>query len=118
VSFLKNSDCGTKLFMLKLIHTVIWCVLAAAVFCVLYAGIFDKVNILVWVCAGMVFLEGIILLVCKWKCPLTIVGYKYTDDPKTGFDIFLPAWLTKHNTAIFALLFAVGLALVFWRELS
>ena len=97
---------------------MIWCVLVTAILYIIYAGIFDRVNMLVWFCIGLVFIECIILLICKWKCPLTILGYRYTDNHDIGFDIFLPAWLAKHNKAIFSILFSVGLALVLWRVLT
>ena len=103
------------LIFIKLIHTAVWCVFAAAILYVLYAGLFDRVHTLVWYCIGLVLLEGIVLLVCKWRCPLTIVGRKYTNNPKVGFDIYLPVWLAKNNKTIFSILFAIGLVLVLWR---
>jgi len=110
---LKNSH--TMLILIKLSHTAIWCVFVVALLYILYAGIFDKVNTLVWVCIGLIFFEGIILMICKGKCPLTLVGYKYADNPQTGFDIFLPIWLAKNNKIFFSILFIIGLALVLWR---
>ena len=104
-----------KLFMIKLIHTTIWSVMAIAILYILYAGVFDKINPLVWYCIGLIFFEGMILLICKWKCPLTIIGYRYTDNHSIGFDIFLPTWLAKHNKTIFTVLFLAGLTLVLWR---
>ena len=38
-----------------------------------YAGLFDRVNALVWYCAGLIIIEFIILLIFKWKCPLTLL---------------------------------------------
>ena len=114
---MKNFDDRAKLILIKLIHTAVWFVMASAVLYVLFAGIFDRVTILVWYCIGLIFVEGLVLLICKWKCPLTLLGRKYTNDPKTGFDIFLPAWLAKNNKAIFSTLFFIGLLLVLWREL-
>ena len=106
---------GKTLMLIKIIHTAIWFVFASAIIYVLYAGIFDKINMFVWVCVGLVFAEAVILIIFKWKCPFTVLGYKYTDNPKIGFDIFLPAWLAKNNKAIFSVIFAVGLSLVLWR---
>ena len=114
---MKRLSNNTKLNLLRLIHTMIWCILVAAILYILYAGIFDRVNMLVWLCIGLVFIESIILLICKWKCPLTLLGYRYTNNHAIGFDIFLPTWLAKHNKAIFSVLFSVGLALVLWRVL-
>jgi len=106
---------SSKLILIKLVHTAIWCVFASAVFYVLYAGIFDRVGTLVWVSVGLVFVEGIVLMIFKWRCPLTLLGRKYTDNHDVGFDIFLPVWLARNNKTIFSALFAIGLALVLWR---
>ncbi|MCL2408905.1 MAG: hypothetical protein FWC96_04730 [Oscillospiraceae bacterium] len=106
---------NTKLILIKLLHTAIWCVMAAAVFYILHAGIFDRINLLVWFCVGLIFVETIVLLIFKWKCPLTLLGRKYTDNTGVGFDIFLPVWLAKNNKLIFSCLFTVGLVLVLWR---
>ena len=114
---MKNIDNNTKLLLIKLIHTAIWCVLVAAILYILFGGIFDRVNALVWLCIGLVFAEGIVLLICKWKCPLTLLGHKYTSDHHIGFDIFLPQWLARNNKTIFSIMFAIGVALVLWRVL-
>jgi len=114
---MKRLDNHTKIILIKLTHTAIWCIFVAAILYVLYAGIFDKVNMLVWFCIGLVFVEGIILLSFKGKCPLTVLGYKYTDNPHVGFDIFLPVWLAKHNKMIFSMLFVIAVAFVLWRVL-
>ena len=106
---------NTKLLLIKLLHTAIWCVMVVAVFYILYAGLFDRINKLVWFCIGLIFVEAIVLLIFKWRCPLTVLGWKYTDNPSVGFDIFLPVWLAKHNKMIFSILFAAGLVLVLWR---
>ena len=110
-----NNTNNLKLIYIKLVHTAIWLVFVAAIFYVLYAGVFDNVNILAWLCIGLVFIEGIVLMICKGKCPFTLLGYKYTKNPQIGFDIFLPVWLAKHNKKIFSTLFLIGLVLVMWR---
>ena len=106
---------NTKILLIKIIHTAIWCVMVTAIFYVLYAGIFDSVSVLTWFCIGLVFIEVIILLIYKWKCPLTILAKNYTNNHSVGFDIFLPAWLAKINKVVFSILFSIGLALVLWR---
>ena len=104
-----------KLILIKLAHTAIWCVFVIAILYTLYAGIFDKVSVLVWVCIGLVFAEGIVLLICKGKCPFTLLAYNYTDNPQVGFDIFLPAWIAEKNKLIFSIIFFIGFILVVWR---
>ena len=112
---MKRFDNNSILVLIKLLHTAVWFIFVAAIIYILYAGIFDKVNMLVWICVGLVFVEGIVLLICKWKCPFTLLGHKYTNDHHIGFDIFIPVWLAKNNKTIFSALFAVGFALVLWR---
>ena len=106
-----------KLHIVKLTHTIIWFVFVAAILYVCYAGVFNKVNGLVWWCIGAIVFEGIVLFVNKWRCPLTLVAYAYTENRSAGFDIYIPAWLAKHNKTIFTSLFVIGLALVIWRVL-
>ncbi|MCL2052802.1 MAG: hypothetical protein FWG91_13905, partial [Lachnospiraceae bacterium] len=90
---MKRLENSTKLNLVRLVHTIIWCVLVTAILYILYAGILDRVNMLVLFCIGLVFIECSILLICRLKCPLTLLGYRYTDNHAIGFDIFLPAWL-------------------------
>ncbi|MCL2562674.1 MAG: hypothetical protein FWE08_01380 [Oscillospiraceae bacterium] len=106
---------NTPLTRIKLIHTAIWLIFVAAILYIFYAGIFDRITPLVWLCIGLVCIEGIVLLLCKGKCPLTLLGYRYADNPQVGFDIFLPAWLARHNKLIFSTLFAIGFILILWR---
>ena len=110
----KNID-NKKLISIKLIHTIIWFIFASAIMYVCYAGAFDKVNRLVWVCIGAVVFEGIVLLMNKGKCPLTSIAGKYTDNRSANFDIFLPEWLAKYNKILFTSIFLVGFSLVLWR---
>ncbi len=44
----------------------------------------------------------------KWRCPLTSVASRYTDDRRENFDIYLPEWLAKHNKLIFGALYFAG----------
>ena len=64
---------------------------------------------------GIVFVEIIILLVNRWRCPLTAVAARYTSDRRPNFDIYLPAWLARHNKGIFGTLFGLGLAFTLAR---
>ena len=106
---------NNPLLTIKLLHTLIWAVLASATLLVFYAGVFNHINVYTWVSVGMVIVEGIILVLFRWSCPLTVIARKYSDSTKDNFDIFLPNWLAKHNKTIFTTLFLVGLVLVLFR---
>jgi hypothetical protein len=92
------------LHWVKLLHTVIW-----AFFVTIpiygYAGDFFISGILI----GIVMLEVFILAINKFRCPLSNIAARYTDDRKENFDIYIPIWLAKRNKQLFGGLFLVGL---------
>ena len=106
-----------KLNIVRIVHTAIWGVFVAAILYVCYAGIFDRVGKFTWFCIVLVLIECVVLLINRWKCPLTSLAYKYTNTHPVGFDIFLPRWLAQHNKILFSSLFIVGVFLVLWRTL-
>ena len=104
-----------KLLAIKWIHTLIWAFFVVVIFYILYSGIYDKVNTYTWIGIGLVLVEGLVLLVFKMFCPLTLVARKYSDSEKDNFDIFLPNWLAKHNKLIFTTIYVLALLLVLIR---
>ena len=84
-----------KMNIIKLIHTVIWVFFNVVIFYLYYAIFKNKIDIWVWICIGLVLLEGIILLVFKKFCPITIIARNILTRAKDNFDIFLPNWLGK-----------------------
>ena len=103
------------LITVKIVHTVIWAVLASAVIYVFYSGLFNSITTYTWIAISMVIVEGLILLLFKWTCPLTVIARKYSDSPRDNFDIYLPNWLARHNKVIFTTIFLLGLVLVLLR---
>ncbi|WP_345276465.1 hypothetical protein [Litoribaculum gwangyangense] len=106
---------NTNLVFIKTIHTIIWLFYNVVIFYLLYATIFNKIDVWVWICIGLVILEGIVLLLFKWYCPLTLIARKYSDSTKDNFDIFLPNWLAKHNKTIYTSIFVVSIGILILR---
>lgn len=104
-----------NLTIIKLVHTIIWLIMASAVFCTLYSGLFNRISIFTWISIGLVLCESAVLLAYKWSCPLTGMARKYTDSTRDNFDIYLPNWLAKYNKLIFTTLFLAGLFIVMMR---
>lgn len=104
-----------KLLLIKLIHTIIWAFFVFVIFYILYSGIANNVNTFTWIGIGLIIGEGLVLLIFKMFCPLTLIARKYSDSQKDNFDIFLPNWLAKHNKLIFTSIFIVGLIIVVVR---
>ena len=96
-----------SLLAIKLIHTVVWAFFAASIFAIFPLAWVGRVH-LAFVLVGIVFVEVLILVVNGWRCPLTGVAARYTQDRRDNFDIFLPEWLARHNKLIFGLLYALG----------
>jgi len=112
---LRNLPAALKLVLVKLLHTAIWFFYVCVIFWIWFSGITNNVNFYTWACIGLVVFEGIILLVFRWSCPLTIIAQKYTSERRDNFDIYLPEWLAKHNKTIFTPVFLAGLILVLFR---
>jgi hypothetical protein len=88
------------------------CILAIPFFA--WSRRFEIVTVLI----GAVLFESTVLVVNKWRCPLTLVASRYTEERQDNFDIYLPLWLARHNKAIFGWLFVGTLvfSFVLWRD--
>lgn len=105
------------LILIKSIHTAIWAILASTVLYVFWSGTSGNITLWSWLAVLAVLAEGVVLLLFKGRCPLTVMARKYSDSPKDNFDIFLPNWLARYNKQIFTLIFAAGLLLMGVRML-
>ena len=106
-----------KLIAIKILHTIVWAIFVFMIGYILYTGIRNRIDWITYISIAVVISEGIILLIFKWKCPMTIIAYKYTDNQESGFDIFIPKIIAKHNKAIFTTLFIFGVIIVIYRKL-
>ena len=105
----------SSILFLKTAHSLIWAVMASAIFYILYSGISGDINSITYLCIGLLFVEVAVLLLNNWVCPFTNMAKESKHDWKDGDDIFLPKWLAIHNKEIFGTLFILGLALVLFR---
>jgi len=109
---------ANKLLTIKLIHTLIWIFFVLVIGYVLYSGITNRVTTYTWLGIALILGEGLVLVIFKMFCPLTLMARKYSNSSKENFDIFLPNWLAKHNKLIFTSIFIVGLVLVVARVIQ
>ncbi len=107
-----------KLLIIKISHTIIWLFFNVVIFYLLYAVVVNKIDHWVWICIGLVLMEGIVLLVFKMFCPLTVMARKYSDSTKENFDIFLPNWLAKYNKLIYTSIFVIALIILIFQLYS
>ncbi|MBZ0202135.1 MAG: hypothetical protein K8I03_03880 [Ignavibacteria bacterium] len=109
---------ASKLRLVKLLHTLIWLFFNVVIFYLLYAVIADKIDKWVWICLGLIILEGITLAVFKKMCPVTLIARKYSDSDKDNFDIYLPNWLARHNKLIYTIIVLIAIVILFFRLLT
>jgi len=107
----------SRLTFLKLLHTLVWVFYNIVIFYFLYAVIMNRIDRWVWICLGLIVLEGLILLAFKSLCPITVVARRYSDSDKANFDIYLPNWLAKYNKVIYTTIVLIGVVILFYRLL-
>lgn len=104
-----------KLITIKLIHTVIWAIFVGFIFYIVYSGITGDITLFTWIAIASIVVEGLILMIFRLYCPLTLMARKYSDSTKDNFDIYLPNWLAKYNKTIFTTIYLIGVVLVILR---
>jgi hypothetical protein len=104
-----------KLTIIKIIHSLIWIFFNIVLIYLFYAVLSDRITSWVWICLGLFVLEGVVLLVFKNRCPLTLVARKYSDSQKDNFDIYLPNWLARYNKRIYTLLLLIAIGILIYR---
>lgn len=108
-----NSE--SKLILIKFLHTAIWVFFNVVIFYLLYAVIVNKIDKWVWICLGLIVLEGLVLLVFKAVCPVTLVARKYSDSQADNFDIYLPNWLAKNNKLIYTTIVIIAVLILVYQ---
>ena len=107
----------SSITVVKVTHSAVWSLMAAAVFYILYSGITGKIGALTYASISLIIVEVLVLSVNGWACPLTHVAQRIKPDWRDGDDIFLPTWLAIRNKTIFGTLFVIGILLVVVRLL-
>jgi hypothetical protein len=103
----QNSKRPLLLTLIKLSHTIIWAFFVGCIIALPLAGIKRRFG---WALALTVaiLLECFIIVANRWRCPLTSLAARFTEDRTDNFDIYLPVWLARHNKTIFGCLFLAG----------
>lgn len=104
-----------KLRIVKIIHTIIWVFFNVVIFYLLYAVITNKIDKWVWISIGLVVIEGIVLIVFKAICPVTLVARRYSNSEKHNFDIYLPNWLARYNKLIYTTIFIIAILILIYQ---
>jgi hypothetical protein len=107
-----------KLVAVKILHTTIWLFYNVVIFYLLYAVIAGKIDNWVWISLGLIVAEGIVLLIFKNFCPLTLIARRYSNSTKDNFDIYIPNWIARHNKKIYMVIVIIAVIILAGRYLS
>lgn len=103
----------SKLRAIKMIHTLVWAIFAGSISAIPAFAFLGNLTV-AWSLIGFVFLEVVVLVSNRMKCPLTDVAGRYTEERKDNFDIYLPLWLARYNKEIFGGLYVAGIVYTAW----
>ena len=104
--------------VVRVVHTLVWAVFAGSIILIPILAYLGYYSSAAWT-IGFVFIEVLILIGNRMRCPLTDVAGRYTSDRQDNFDIYLPLWLARYNKTIFGMLYTVGVVytLICWSGL-
>ncbi len=105
---------STALVIVKVVHTIAWAFFAACIVAIPIVSWLGNQSATAWLVA-IVFVEVAVLIINRWRCPLTSLAARFTDERHDNFDIYLPLWLAKYNKLIFGVLFCLGLVFAYFR---
>jgi hypothetical protein len=106
------------LFLIKLLHTLIFFALSSCVLTILYSGARGKLTRWTLISLAAILAEGVVLAANQWRCPLTNVAERMGAQNGSVSDIFLPAWLSDRIFPICGSLFAVGCVAIVVRAIT
>lgn len=101
-----------RLFLVRAVHSVIYVIMATAVFLVLYAGVTGATGPWLWAALGLVAIEIVVFAGSGMKCPLTAIVARYSGERPQVSDTFFPERCTRHTLRVFGPLIGLGLLLL------
>lgn len=111
----KSVTDSQRLTLIRVIHTAIYLVMAAATFVLIYAGVTGAQGVWLWVALTLLAVETVVYLGNGMRCPLTALAVRYGAENGYVFDTFLPERATRYTFNFFGTVMGVGLALLILR---
>ena len=104
--------------LLRAAHVVLGILFTLMLGWLLYEGISGRITVASWIAVGLFLVEGVILMVNRWNCPLTYLTETLGSEHGRVTDLFLPKFVADHAFQVFGAAFAVGFALFLFRILT
>jgi len=103
--------------IIKIVHTGFFIAWNALLLVLVYEVIADRITAISFLALGVFFVEGIILAVNGWSCPLTEYAERLGSSSGRVTDIFLPGWMADRAFEIYGVLVASVIVLFVLRLL-
>ena len=103
---------------IKAIHTAIWVTMTLAIFYIGYSVFRMSFNVLFYVSMFLIVTEILVIIINSWRCPLTNVARRYSDENTPNFDIYLPKLIAKYNKEIFSVILFIILLLYVYNSVK
>jgi len=108
----------TRLFFIKLFHSVIAFFMLGCLLYILYAGITTIFNWFLWIAVVTIFIEGIAILLNGWRCPLTTLAEKWGAEKSSVADLFMPGIMARNLFNWSPFIFSAELIFLGFRYLN
>ena len=103
-----------KIFVIKLIHSIIFFFMVACLVYILYCAIVRRYDWMLLIALIAISCEGLVLLVNHGQCPFTGLAQKYGDPNGSVTDIFVPMWCARHTFKISVVVVIIELIWLGW----
>jgi hypothetical protein len=95
---------------IKALHTAIFALIMGFIVHFAYTGLRGRASRLMMITFSLTIIEGLVLMVNRGRCPLTIVVEDLGDEHGSVSDIYLPGIVARHIPHISTGLLAAGLS--------
>jgi hypothetical protein len=106
------------IFLIKVVHTLIFWILSACVIYALFSGITGGITTWTWIAVGLLLVESVVLAAFGGTCPLTILAERRGALRGSVTDIFLPKWFADRIFPICGSLYVLAIVLIISRMVT
>lgn len=110
-----NPGITTGTNLIRFVHIVIFIFLMGCLAFALYSVISNRITSWTWIALLLIFLEGLVLMIFNWRCPLTIWAENRGAENGSVADYFLPKALADHLFLVYGIAYAITVVLVLVR---
>ena len=103
---------------IRSVHTLIFLVMGGLLLGFLLEVILDRITPLTWIAVVVLLLEGVVLILNGWRCPLGTYAEHVGAIQTSESDMLLPRWFTALICPVCSALLALALVLLAIRLLT